>query len=142
MCRFDWPECRQSFCRRLRDEDDELSETACSEVPDEVRDWLATTFTRNPSGSGRVAKPRFRSVVNAIRAGIVVERIYRRMSSCTCLTLPPNVILLLKSGLDEWNFDVFEFNEVSCNHALKYVGFELLHKYNLISKFQASEKRL
>ncbi|KAL5105853.1 Calcium/calmodulin-dependent 3'5'-cyclic nucleotide phosphodiesterase 1C [Taenia crassiceps] len=128
--------------KRLRDEDDELSETACSEVPDEVRDWLATTFTRNPSGSRRVAKPRFRSVVNAIRAGIVVERIYRRMSSCTCLTLPPNVILLLKGGLDEWNFNVFEFNEVSANHALKYVGFELLHKYNLISKFQIDSTRL
>nr|CDS22433.1 calcium:calmodulin dependent 3'5' cyclic [Echinococcus granulosus] len=128
--------------KRLRDEDDELSETACSEVPDEVRNWLASTFTRNPSGGRRVAKPRFRSVVNAIRAGIVVERIYRRMSSCTCLILPPNVVLLLKSGLDEWNFNVFEFNEVSADHALKYVGFELLHKYNLISKFQIDNSRL
>ncbi|VDD80969.1 unnamed protein product [Mesocestoides corti] len=61
--------------KRLRDEDDELSETACSEVPDEVRDWLATTFTRHQSNGGRpITKPRFRSVVNAIRAGIVVER--------------------------------------------------------------------
>nr|CDS26346.1 calcium:calmodulin dependent 3'5' cyclic [Hymenolepis microstoma] len=129
--------------KRLKDEDDELSDTACSEVPDEVRDWLASTFTRNQSSAGRrMVKPRFRSVVNAIRAGIVVERIYRRMSSCTCLTLPPNVVLLLKGGLDEWNFDIFEFNEVSQNHALKYVGFELLHKYDLITKFQIDGAKL
>ncbi|KAM3186030.1 hypothetical protein ACTXT7_005211 [Hymenolepis weldensis] len=128
---------------RLKDEDDEFSDTACSEVPDEVRDWLASTFTRNQSSTGRrITKPRFRSVVNAIRAGIVVERIYRRMSSCTCLTLPPNVVLLLKGGLDEWNFDIFEFNEVSQHHALKYVGFELLHKYNLITKFQIDGTKL
>lgn len=65
----------QYFARRLKDEDDELSDTACSEVPDEVRDWLASTFTRHQSPCGqRTAKPLFRSVVNAIRAGIVVER--------------------------------------------------------------------
>ncbi|VDN97433.1 unnamed protein product [Rodentolepis nana] len=129
--------------KRLKDEDDELSDTACSDVPDEVRDWLASTFTRHQSSAGRrIVKPRFRSVVNAIRAGIVVERIYRRMSSCTCITLPPNVVLLLKGGLDEWNFDIFEFNEVSQNHALKYVGFELLHKYDLITKFQIDGAKL
>ncbi|VDL11665.1 unnamed protein product [Hymenolepis diminuta] len=104
--------------KRLKDEDDEFSDTACSEVPDEVRDWLASTFTRNQSSTGRrITKPRFRSVVNAIRAGIV-------------------------GGLDEWNFDIFEFNEVSQHHALKYVGFELLHKYNLITKFQIDGTKL
>nr|VZI30741.1 unnamed protein product [Spirometra erinaceieuropaei] len=129
--------------RRLRDEDEDLSEAACSEVPDEVRDWLSTTFKRNAgTGNLNATKPHFRSVANAIRAGIVVDRIYRRMSSCSNITLPPNLMLMLKGGLDDWNFDVFEFNEVSENHALKYVGFELLHKYNLISKFQLDTNRL
>ncbi|BHF83659.1 Calcium/calmodulin-dependent 3',5'-cyclic nucleotide phosphodiesterase 1C [Sparganum proliferum] len=129
--------------RRLRDEDEDLSEAACSEVPDEVRDWLSATFKRNAgTGNLNATKPHFRSVANAIRAGIVVDRIYRRMSSCSNITLPPNLMLMLKGGLDDWNFDVFEFNEVSENHALKYVGFELLHKYNLISKFQLDTSRL
>lgn len=129
--------------RRLRDEDDDLSDAACSEVPDEVRDWLSSTFKRNAgTGNLNASKPHFRSVANAIRAGIVVDRIYRRMSSCSNITLPPNLMLMLKGGLDDWNFDVFEFNDVSENHALKYVGFELLHKYNLINKFQLDTNRL
>ncbi|CAH8655426.1 unnamed protein product [Dicrocoelium dendriticum] len=84
--------------KRIREEDDDWSEAATEYVPDEVRDWLATTFTRTQSSSGIDQKPRFRSVANAIRAGIVVERIYRRMSSCANLVIPPNVLLCLKAG--------------------------------------------
>lgn len=58
---------------------------------------------------------------------------------CLKAVYPLSLHLSVQGGLDEWNFDVFEFNEVSSNHALKYVGFELLHKYNLISKFQVSK---
>ncbi|CAH8867363.1 unnamed protein product [Trichobilharzia szidati] len=58
------------------------------------------------------------------------------MSSCSNLIVPPNVLLFLKTGLDTWNFDVFGLNEASENHALKFVAYELLHKYNFINKFQ------
>ncbi|VEL07424.1 unnamed protein product [Protopolystoma xenopodis] len=67
---------------------------------------------------------------------LTLYMIYRRMSSCSNLVVPPNVMLMLKSGLDSWTFDAFELNEASENHALKFVGFELFHKYNLIKKFQ------
>ena len=45
-------------------------------VPTEVRDWLALTFTRSMSNIKRRGeeKPKFRSVANAIRAGIMVDR--------------------------------------------------------------------
>ncbi|CAH8632235.1 unnamed protein product [Heterobilharzia americana] len=123
--------------RRIREEEEDLSEAATEYVPDEVRNWLASTFTRTVQNVGiGDQKPRFRSVANAIRAGIFVERIYRRMSSCSNLVVPPNVLLFLKTGLDTWNFDVFGLNEASENHALKFVAFELLHKYNFINKFQ------
>ncbi|VDN08918.1 unnamed protein product, partial [Dibothriocephalus latus] len=47
--------------RRLRDEDDDLSDAACSEVPDEVRDWLSSTFKRNAgTGNLNATKPHFR----------------------------------------------------------------------------------
>ncbi|CAL8082021.1 unnamed protein product, partial [Calicophoron daubneyi] len=123
--------------KRIREEEEDLSEAATEFVPDEVRDWLASTFTRTQPivGIGD-QKPRFRSVANAIRAGIFVERIYRRMSSCSNLNIPPNVLLFLKSELDNWSFDVFALNEASENHALKFVGYELFHKYNLLTKFQ------
>ncbi|CAH8867357.1 unnamed protein product [Trichobilharzia szidati] len=123
--------------RRIREEEEDLSEAATEYVPDEVRNWLASTFTRTVQNVGiGDQKPRFRSVANAIRAGIFVERIYRRMSSCSNLIVPPNVLLFLKTGLDTWNFDVFGLNEASENHALKFVAYELLHKYNFINKFQ------
>ncbi|OON18842.1 3'5'-cyclic nucleotide phosphodiesterase, partial [Opisthorchis viverrini] len=62
--------------RRIREEEEDLSEAATEFVPDEVRDWLASTFTRTQALSGiGNQKPRFRSVANAIRAGIFVERL-------------------------------------------------------------------
>lgn len=68
--------CRLLCCRRLCDEDDELSEVEPDAVPSEVRDWLALTFTRSMSNMKRRGedKPRFRSVAHAIRAGIMVDR--------------------------------------------------------------------
>lgn len=58
------------------DEEDELSEVEPDAVPTEVRDWLALTFTRSMSNIKRRGddKPKFRSVANAIRAGIMVDR--------------------------------------------------------------------
>lgn len=58
------------------DPEDELSDIQSDSVPSEVRDWLASTFTRQ---RGRMVrrnedKPRFRSIVHAVQAGIFVER--------------------------------------------------------------------
>ena len=60
------------------DDDDELGRVEAEAVPNEVRDWLAQTFTRTTAGASKRlsgdSKPRFRSVANAIRAGILVDR--------------------------------------------------------------------
>jgi calcium/calmodulin-dependent 3',5'-cyclic nucleotide phosphodiesterase len=63
--------------RRLLDEEDELSEVQPDAVPNEVREWLASTFTRSNNAQKRRPedKPKFRSVANAIRAGIMVDRL-------------------------------------------------------------------
>ncbi|XP_035828763.1 calcium/calmodulin-dependent 3',5'-cyclic nucleotide phosphodiesterase 1A [Aplysia californica] len=129
--------------RRLCEEDDELSEVEPDAVPSEVRDWLALTFTRSMSNMKRKGedKPRFRSVAHAIRAGIMVDRIYRRMSSSVGLHVPPHVLLLLKN-LDDWSFNVFAVNEAADGHALKFVGYELLQKYDLITKFKINTQML
>ena len=39
-------------------------------------------------------------------------------------------------SLDEWNFDVFELGEAGDGHALKYLGLEVLHRYDLLNKFK------
>ena len=39
--------------------------------------------------------------------------------------------------MDEWSFNVFAVNEATTDgHALKYIGYEILQKYNLINKFR------
>ena len=62
--------------RRLVDTEDELSDIQTDSVPSEVRDWLASTFTRQMGLMLRRTeeKPRFRSIVHAVQAGIFVER--------------------------------------------------------------------
>ena len=64
------------FCRRLLDTDDELSDIQSDSVPSEVRDWLASTFTRKMGMMKKKSeeKPRFRSIVHVVQAGIFVER--------------------------------------------------------------------
>lgn len=65
-----------NFCRRLLDTDDELSDIQSDSVPLEVRDWLASTFTRKMGMMKKKSeeKPKFRSIVHAVQAGIFVER--------------------------------------------------------------------
>jgi len=84
--------------RRLVDEDDELSEVQPDAVPPEVREWLASTFTRQLATSRRKTdeKPKFRSVAHAIRAGIFVDRIYRKVTSAALMEFPNEVVRVLK----------------------------------------------
>ncbi|XP_055973954.1 dual specificity calcium/calmodulin-dependent 3',5'-cyclic nucleotide phosphodiesterase 1C isoform X5 [Sorex fumeus] len=123
--------------RRLLDTEDELSDIQSDAVPSEVRDWLASTFTRQMGMMLRRSeeKPRFKTIVHAVQAGIFVERMYRRTSNMVGLSYPPAVIEALKD-VDKWSFDVFSLNEASGDHALKFIFYELLTRYDLISRFK------
>ncbi|XP_066966855.1 dual specificity calcium/calmodulin-dependent 3',5'-cyclic nucleotide phosphodiesterase 1A-like isoform X2 [Macrobrachium rosenbergii] len=127
----------KSSRRQVGEEDDELSEVEPDAVPQEVREWLASTFTRQLSTARRRTdeKPKFRSVANAIRAGIFVERIYRRLSSATFLHLPPEVTKILKR-VDDWDFNVWSLHEASTNTPLRCLSYELLNRYGLLHKFK------
>uniref|UniRef100_A0A4W6FY92 PDE1 N-terminal domain-containing protein n=1 Tax=Lates calcarifer TaxID=8187 RepID=A0A4W6FY92_LATCA len=127
--------------RRLVDPEDELRDIQSDSVPSEVRDWLASTFTRQRSLILRrnEDKPRFRSIVHAVQAGIFVERMYRRTSNMTGFSYPPNVITVLKH-VDMWSFDVFALNDASGDHALKFVFYELLTRYDLINRFKVCQQ--
>ncbi|XP_032853263.1 calcium/calmodulin-dependent 3',5'-cyclic nucleotide phosphodiesterase 1C isoform X2 [Tyto alba] len=123
--------------RRLLDTEDELSDIQSDSVPSEVRDWLASTFTRQMGMMLKRTeeKPRFRSIVHAVQAGIFVERMYRRTSNMVGLSYPPAVIGVLKH-VDKWSFDVFALNDASSDHALKFIFYELLTRYDLINRFK------
>merc|ERR1712051_989694 len=78
---------------------DDLSELQSEAVPEEVRKWLASTFAKQetaPRRRGPDERPSFRSVANAIRTGIFIEKIYRRMSSSQLMVFPPEVQHVLK----------------------------------------------
>jgi len=65
-------------------------------IPDEVRKWLASTFTKNTPAKPRTEpRPRFRSVANAIRVGLFVDRFYRQLSATT-LQIPADIVKQLK----------------------------------------------
>ncbi|XP_043939909.1 calcium/calmodulin-dependent 3',5'-cyclic nucleotide phosphodiesterase 1B isoform X2 [Protopterus annectens] len=123
--------------RQILDTEDELQEIKSDAVPSEVRDWLAATFTQQTRSSGRRSdeKPKFRSIVHAVQAGIFVERMFRKAYSLEGPSHSAEVVNCLKT-LDSWSFDVFALNTVSENHALKSVIFELLARYNLNSRFK------
>ncbi|NWI58660.1 PDE1C phosphodiesterase, partial [Calyptomena viridis] len=123
--------------RRLLDTEDELSDIQSDSVPSEVRDWLASTFTRQMGMMLKRTeeKPRFRSIVHAVQAGIFVERMYRRTSNMVGLSYPPAVIGVLKD-VDKWSFDVFALNDASGDHSLKFIFYELLTRCDLINRFK------
>ncbi|XP_017886525.1 calcium/calmodulin-dependent 3',5'-cyclic nucleotide phosphodiesterase 1-like isoform X5 [Ceratina calcarata] len=123
--------------KRLADEDDELSEVQPDAVPPEVREWLASTFTRQLATTRRKAdeKPKFRSVAHAIRAGIFVDRIYRRVTNTALMQFPQEVVKVLKT-LDEWSFDLFSLSEAAMGQPVKYLGYDLLNRYGMIHKFK------
>ncbi|GIY48096.1 hypothetical protein CDAR_483521 [Caerostris darwini] len=129
--------------KRLLDEDDELSEVQPDAVPPEVREWLASTFTRQMSTSRRRSedKLRFRSVAHAIRAGIMVDKIYRRLSSSSNLQMPAQIAQLLKNS-EDWSFDVFQLNSVAGGQCLRYMSHYLLNRFGLINKFKMSTSAL
>ncbi|NXX76249.1 PDE1B phosphodiesterase, partial [Urocolius indicus] len=135
--------------RQMLDTEDELREMGSdAAVPSEVRDWLAATFTQQARAKGRRAeeKPKFRSIVHAVQAGIFVER-WLLASLGTAwhswaLALPwhwadplPCATLSLQS-LDLWCFDVFALSRVTDDHALRTVVFELFTRHNLNSRFK------
>lgn len=142
------PTCKlngmQSNDSRISDEEDgDLSEVQSDSVPTEVRKWLETTFTRNSISQKcrNEDKLKFRSVANAIRAGIVVDRIYRRTSASIPIISPEVSNLLLKS-IDDWSFDCFYVNQLSNGQVLKSVGFELFNRYGLMYKFKIQNQVL
>lgn len=45
---------------------------------------------------------------------------------------------LFLQNVDKWSFDVFALNDASGDHALKFIFYELLTRYDLINRFKVS----
>ncbi|XP_067090840.1 dual specificity calcium/calmodulin-dependent 3',5'-cyclic nucleotide phosphodiesterase 1B-like [Osmerus mordax] len=123
--------------RQSLDVEDDLQQLQSDGVPSEVTDWLASTFTRKVQQAARRAddKPKFRSIVHAVQAGIFVERMFKRAYTAAMPDQPEDVVHCLRD-VDRWSFDVFALNSASCDHALQTLFFELVTRYQLNSRFK------
>ncbi|KAJ8019550.1 Calcium/calmodulin-dependent 3',5'-cyclic nucleotide phosphodiesterase 1C [Holothuria leucospilota] len=121
---------------RFNNEEDELSEVATEEVPEQVRNWLTSTFSRQSTRT-RLGdeKPRFRSIVQALRTGLFIDRMFRRTSASMVTSFPPKVAALFKTA-DDWSFDIFALHREAEGHALKCIVHEILNRYDLLIKFK------
>uniref|UniRef100_A0A4W5PYP4 Phosphodiesterase n=1 Tax=Hucho hucho TaxID=62062 RepID=A0A4W5PYP4_9TELE len=113
------------------DAEDDLQKLHSDGVPTEVTDWLASTFTQRARRPARRSddKPKFRSIVHAVQAGIFVERMFRRAYTAA---MPDQPV----ADIDRWNFDVFALNTACHDHALQTLFLELVTRYELNSRFK------
>uniref|UniRef100_A0A3B4WU19 Phosphodiesterase n=1 Tax=Seriola lalandi dorsalis TaxID=1841481 RepID=A0A3B4WU19_SERLL len=123
--------------RQCLDSEDDLQQLQSDGVPAEVTDWLASTFTQRVRRPVRRSdeKPKFRSIVHAVQAGIFVERMFKRAYTAAMPDQPAVVVNCLRD-VDRWNFDVFALNSASSDHALRTLFFELITRYELNSRFK------
>ncbi|CAG9535970.1 unnamed protein product [Cercopithifilaria johnstoni] len=125
--------------RHICDEEDDLVDVKPESVSDEVREWLAATFTMQSANLKR-EKPKLKSVANAILTGIFFNKMFRK-SQVLLISTPPEIAALMKN-LNSWSFDCFRLNEVSEGHALKYVGLELFNRYHFFERYKIPVKTL
>ncbi|XP_015257933.1 PREDICTED: calcium/calmodulin-dependent 3',5'-cyclic nucleotide phosphodiesterase 1B isoform X3 [Cyprinodon variegatus] len=123
--------------RQCLESEDDLQQLQSDGVPSEVTDWLASTFTQRIRRPLRRSdeKPKFRSIVHAVQAGIFVERMFKRAYTATMPDQPAAVVTCLRD-VDRWSFDVFALNSASSDHALQTLFFELITRYDLNSRFK------
>ncbi|KAM8867382.1 dual specificity calcium/calmodulin-dependent 3',5'-cyclic nucleotide phosphodiesterase 1B-like [Synchiropus picturatus] len=123
--------------RQSLESEDDLQQLQSDGVPSEVTDWLASTFTHRARRPPRRPddKPKFRSIVHAVQAGIFVERMFKRAYTAAMPDQPAAVLTCLRD-VDRWSFDVFALNSASSDHGLQTLFFELITRYELNSRFK------
>lgn len=105
-------------------------------VPKEVQKWLTATFTTQYQITRNLGRQqrKFKDVICAVKCSLYVEKIYKEVCG---VRIPSNVESLIKT-IDEWTCDVLEVDRASGEHALRFVGFEIFNKYEIITKFNIS----
>ncbi|KAF3856530.1 hypothetical protein F7725_017253 [Dissostichus mawsoni] len=123
--------------RQCLESEDDLQQLQSDGVPTEVTDWLASTFTQRVRRPVRRSdeKPKFRSIVHAVQAGIFVERMFKRAYTAAMPDQPAAAVNCLRD-VDRWNFDVFALNSASSDHALQTLFFELITRYEFLSALE------
>lgn len=86
--------------------------------------------------SGIIYNKQFSHVTHRIQTGLcseVLETLHK-MHKRVC-----KPVLSCSQDVDKWSFDVFTLHEASSEHALKFLVYELLTRYDLINRFRVCE---
>ncbi|XP_048580022.1 dual specificity calcium/calmodulin-dependent 3',5'-cyclic nucleotide phosphodiesterase 1B isoform X2 [Nematostella vectensis] len=117
---------------------DENLENELDSVNEEVREWIATTFARGPGAARRksmVRRHTFRGVVHAVKASLYVNKMLKNATERYKMHVPENVQKAFED-LDKWTFDVFALSESCAGHPLRYIGYEVLHRRDMLRNFK------
>ncbi|XP_011405148.2 PREDICTED: calcium/calmodulin-dependent 3',5'-cyclic nucleotide phosphodiesterase 1B-like isoform X2 [Amphimedon queenslandica] len=101
---------------------------------DEVRAWLASTFTSRETLYSEVSRPKptFKAVVGTI----IVGQYFGKMAETHHLVYPPGVADLFHRQLDGWNCDIFKLEKLTDVHPLKHISYELFTRHELLREFK------
>lgn len=105
-----------------------------SNVPDEVRKWLMTTFTKRKS---RIAKrdgsrKGLKGVVTGISAALRMERMW---GSKRDMMYPEGLEEEIKT-VHQWPCDIHKINKISNGKSLRFVLYEIMQTSGLMAAFQ------
>ncbi|XP_065886892.1 dual specificity calcium/calmodulin-dependent 3',5'-cyclic nucleotide phosphodiesterase 1A-like [Dysidea avara] len=104
------------------------------EVQDEeVRAWLAATFTKRESVYTRETTsqvPRFKTVAQLLVIGNYVHSRYK-WASQSGLQIPADVTAFFGEHISNWNCDMFQVEKLTNNQPLRYTTYELFQKCDL-----------
>jgi calcium/calmodulin-dependent 3',5'-cyclic nucleotide phosphodiesterase len=71
----------------------------------------------------------------------MVDRMFRRMSSVIHPHFDPYVSEFLKK-IDEWNFEIFKFDELSERNSLRHTAYNLFERYSLMNKYKITKSQM
>eukprot|EP00116_Pleurobrachia_bachei_P001974 sb/3462236/ len=110
--------------------------SSVEDTPKAVKEWLAATFTKQIFGRrSAVEPPKFRSIVQAVRASMYVDKITRKPSQVTPVDVSP-AQLYLQAELNNWDIDVFKYDSLTSNKPFRQLFPEILNRYGLIKQFK------
>ncbi|XP_063678943.1 dual specificity calcium/calmodulin-dependent 3',5'-cyclic nucleotide phosphodiesterase 1A-like isoform X5 [Bolinopsis microptera] len=109
--------------------------SSVEDTPKAVKEWLAATFTKQIFGRRQaVEPPKFRSIVQAVRASMYVDKITRKTSQAPVDVSPAT--LMLQDQLNNWDIDVFKYDGLTGNKPFRGLFGEVLRRYGLVKRFK------
>ena len=79
--------------------------------------------------------PKFRSIVQAVRASMYVDKITKKPSQTLLADRSP-ALLMLQTELNNWDIDIFKYDSLTNGQPFRGLFVETLRRYDLIKRFK------